>query len=78
VANFQDYGITHGGAAQVNVQAFTIACRVEEDDTTVIADYTGENALVFPSVLSTLTEEQRRQIVDAVAQTIVLMRAGLL
>lgn len=78
MANLQQFSVTSEGAAQVTVPSYEIAARVEDGDGTVLADFTGGNALHFPAVLASLTSEQRAELNDQIAATIVLMRAGVL
>ena len=42
-----------------------------------IADFTGANAIQYPAVLATMSADQRATLMDQIAQTIVLIRAGL-
>lgn len=77
MANFQEFSVTPGAAAQVTAQIFTVAVSIQEDDGTVIADFTGANALQWPTDLAALTEEQRLQLLQVVVNDFVLMRAGL-
>jgi len=74
-----NYSVTVLGAANVNVPRATIAARVVDssNQSIVLADFTGGNALNWPGVLTTLTATQRQQLIDMVATTIILMRAGL-
>ena len=74
--NIQNFGYTEGAAVNVNVPETVITARVEEDNGAVLADYTGPNALHFPAVLSTMTVEQRAELLGQIAQTIVLIKAG--
>ena len=77
MANIQNFSVTPGNPAQINVPTHQINASVQEDDGTVIADYTGANALRWPEVLNSLSPEQQQQIADANAQQVVLMKAGL-
>jgi hypothetical protein len=75
--NIQNFGYTEGAAVNVNVPDIAITATVEADGGAVLADYTGPNALHFPAVLSTMTVEQRAELLSQIAQTIVLIKAGL-
>ena len=77
MANVQNFGYTEGGAAQITVPVTTITATVDEGGE-VIADYTGANALRWPECLAALDPDQRAQLLDEIAITIVLMRAGVL
>ena len=74
--NIQNFGYSEQAAVNVNVPDTVITARVEEDNGAVLADYTGPNALHFPAVLSTMTVEQRANLLGQIAQTIVLIKAG--
>lgn len=63
-------------AVQVTVPRFQIEAQILDDDGTVIADYTGANALVFPAVLATLTPAQRRLVLEGMLLKLLLYRAG--
>lgn len=80
MADFLNFGITRGVPAQVNVPTHNIAVRVvdtEADPDAEIANYTGENALRWPSVLATLTAEQQDEIAADVANKLIGWKAGL-
>lgn len=76
--DIQAFSITPLGPANVNMPRATIAGRIEEPSGTVVADFTGANALTWPGVVNQLTAEQRSALIDLIAQTLLLMRAGLL
>ena len=74
--DLQNFSITAASAVNVNVPRFTIQCQVVQG-TNILADFTGANAIQFPSVLSTLSAAQRRELVDLIANTIIYQKAGL-
>lgn len=76
--NLTDFGWTEGAAAQVTVPAVTITAKVYDDDNppALVADYTGPAAIHFPDCLAGLSTEQRAEILDTIAQTLVLRKAG--
>jgi hypothetical protein len=79
VADLQNYSLTAGGAATLTLPQHTIAGRVTDSTTgATLADFTGDSALSFPSVLATLTAAQRDELLSQIAQQILLMKAGLL
>lgn len=59
------------------IPRFSVAAEVRADDGTVLADFTGANALVFPAVLTQLTALQRRRLVHLIAHYLVQARAGM-
>ncbi len=80
MADFLNFGITRSAPANVNVPTHNIAVTVvdtEADPDVVLADYTGENVLRWPSVLSTLTADQQDEIAADVASKIIGWKAGL-
>lgn len=79
MASLNNFGYAEGVAAQVTVPVTTITATVTENDgVTLIADYTGEHAILFPAVLAALSSEQRVTLMDLIAQQIVLLRAGVI
>lgn len=74
--DFQNFQIQRAAPAQVNVPTHTIEVSVQEGQT-VLADFTGENAIRFPSVLATLTPEQQDEVVADLAPKLIQWKAGL-
>lgn len=74
--DIQNFSITANSAVNVNVPRFTITATVF-DGPAVVADFTGANSLVFPAVLATLTAQQRRDLIDLIANTLIQMKAGI-
>ena len=79
MADFLDLNVTAGSNINVNVQRFTVEVRVvdSQNQNTVIADFTGANAIVWPNVLGTLTAAQRRALLKQLMMRIILVKAGL-
>jgi len=77
MADFQQFSVSRKLAATINTQTHELAGRIEEGGE-VIADYTGGNALQWPGVLNELSPEQQDEIVHSLAQTVMLLKAGLL
>ncbi len=76
--DLQNFAVTRGATNQLNQPAFTIAAQiVDSQSSTVLADFTGANAIQFPAVLSTLTPAQQTQIIQMVAVTIIRMKTGI-
>lgn len=75
--DIQNFSITAQSAVNVNVPRATITATVF-DGPTVIADFTGANSLQFPAVLATLTAQQRRDLIDLIANTLIQMKAGVI
>lgn len=58
--DIQDYEITVSGVETMVVPRFTISGRVIDSTTgELIADLTGENSVVFPDVISLLSDSDR-------------------
>lgn len=76
--DLQNFSVTPGTAANVNIQRFTIECQITDSNTgAVLHDFTGANAIQWPSVMGTLTAAQRRSILQDIVNRIIYMRAGL-
>lgn len=67
------------GSASVNVPRAQIEGRVVDstNQSTVIADFTGANALIFPAVVATLTAPQRLELAQMIAGWLLRTKAGL-
>lgn len=76
--NLTDFGWTEGAAAQVTVPAVTITAKVYDDDNppALVADYTGPAAIHFPDCMAALSQAQRAEVLDLIAQMLVLRKAG--
>lgn len=77
MANLHEYAVSRSGLVN-----YVFTARVEEIDQitgqpTVIADFTGSNALAFPQVLTTMTPEQRDAFAAYVSLWIIQVKAGL-
>ncbi len=78
MADFQNYAATPGTAVSITVPKYTISCQVTDSTTgAVLADYTGANALQFPSVLTGLSVAQYKQVMDVLAPMLVHIKSGL-
>lgn len=76
--DLQNFTVTAQAAANINVPRFTISCTVTDSQTgAVLADFTGANAITFPGVLTTLTAQQRRDLLDLIVTKIIFQKAGL-
>lgn len=73
--DLQQFSVSRGSPGNLNTPRHVIAGRLQEGST-VIADFTGENALRWPDILATLTPEQQDEIVGDVATKLINMRAG--
>lgn len=75
MADLVDYLVSRGDPANVNVPTHAIAGKLV-DGATTLADFTGSNAIRWPSVLSTLSVEQQDQIAQQVSNQIIQWRAA--
>ena len=79
MADLLNFTITPKSAVQVNVPRATIGGKWVDSNnqSIVLADLTGANAVEWPGVLTALTPEQRQQLIELVAQELLRMRAGV-
>lgn len=79
MADFLNFQITALGSASVNVPRAQIEAKVVDSSNqqTVIADFTGANALIFPAVVATLTGPQRLELAQLIAGWLLRTKAGL-
>jgi hypothetical protein len=77
--DFLNFLITPLGSASVNVPRAQIEAKVVDsaNQQTVIADFTGANALIFPAVIATLTAPQRLELAQLIAGWLIRTKAGL-
>lgn len=74
----QQYVVTQTGKKTVpNCPTFTIAGVVLDDAGVQVADFTGANALVFPNMLTGLTQPQVDALTALIANWLILTAAGL-
>jgi len=78
MAQLQQYVVTQTGKKNVpNCPTFTIAGVVLDDAGVQVANFTGANALVFPNMLTGLTQPQVDRLTDLIANWLILTAAGL-
>ena len=78
MADLQNFSVTTASAVSVVVPRFTIQAKVVDSQSgATLADYTGGSALQFPSILATLSAQQRQDIIDLIATLIINQKAGL-
>jgi hypothetical protein len=79
MADLLNFKVEPTAAVQVNVPGANIEGTFVDSGSqqNVIADFTGDNRILWPSVLTTLTPEQRGEILGMVAMPIMRMKAGL-
>lgn len=77
--DFLNFKITALGAANVNVPRAQIEATIvdSQNQATVLADFTGANALIFPAVIGTLTAAQRLELAQLLAGWLLRTKAGL-
>ena len=73
------FKITALGNASVTVPRAQFEALVVDssDQSTVLADFTGANALIFPAVMATLTAAQRQEFAQMIAHWLVKTKAGI-
>jgi hypothetical protein len=72
----QQLGATAAGTANVNVPRYTITAQVFADDGTLVADFTGANAINFPADLGKLTVARRNALLRQIGTALVYELAG--
>lgn len=79
MADLLNFAITPLSATSVSVPRAQIEARVVDStrQQTVIADFTGANALIFPAVIATLSAADRLELAQMIGQWLVLKKAGL-
>lgn len=78
MAQLQQYAVTQTGKKNVpNCPTFTIEGVVLNDVGVQVADFTGANALVFPNMLTGLTQPQVDALTGMIANWLILTAAGL-
>ncbi len=79
MASMQEYSLTLTGRQNVpgTVRSYTLTAKVYNDAGTLVADFTGANAIAFPQVLATLTDAQNDELTNMVANWLILQKAGL-
>ncbi len=77
--DLKNFTITPLANASMSVPRFTLSGQVVSSDATqtVLADFTGANAVNFPAVLGTLTAAERLEFVEMIAHWM-LRKKGLL
>jgi len=78
MADILQFQITALASASVNVPRAQIEGKVVDsaNQSTVIADFTGANALIFPAVITTLTAAQRLELAQLIAGWLIRTKAG--
>ena len=73
-----NFSITQNAPAQITCPSATIEARVVDSTTSeLLADFTGPNAIQFPSVLTSLSPPQRLELVNMVCSFIIFSKAGV-
>jgi hypothetical protein len=78
VADLNNFSISLLGSAAVNVPRIQIEAQVLDSTTgAVLNDFMGANAIIFPAVMTLLSNADRRELADVLGQWLVRKRAGL-
>lgn len=74
--DLQNFSIVKINNANINSPRYTIACTVNNSNTgALIRDFTGANALTFPTVLGNLTEAERVEMIELIANWLIDKRS---
>lgn len=73
--DLRDFVITKLTNATMSVPRYQIACRVYSDRGQLLRDFTGANALIFPNVLANLSEAERVEMIELIANWVIDKRA---
>lgn len=78
MADINNFAVAPQAPATLNVDVYKIEGTLTDSDTqALIADFTGENALTWPTCLNALSEETRAGIIGDLAPEILRLAAGL-
>lgn len=81
MASLQNFSVPRSTVANINTQTYKLQAQIVDDsdpqNVVVLADYTGANALSWPGCLNLLPLEKQDEIVQNLAQGILLAAAGL-
>lgn len=77
MADLVSFKITPMPVASItNVPRLRIECQLVEEDGTLLANFMGANAIVFPDVFSTLTNAQRHALIQQIATFLIGVKAN--
>lgn len=79
MADLMGFSVTKVGTVQATIPVVTISCTVVDsaDQSKVLADFTGANAISFPTVWKTLSADEKDEFADMVADWLIRTKAGL-
>lgn len=75
--DLQNFSVVRNGSATINnAPRYTISCQVTNSQTgALIRNFTGANALTFPQVLGNLTEAERVEMIELIANWLIDKRS---
>lgn len=80
MAVISNLSITQSASVQINVPDTVVSCQIIDDTVypqVVLADFTGVNAVHWPSCLSGMTTPQQAQVLNAVQTIILSLKSGV-
>jgi hypothetical protein len=77
MAQLQSYSVTRLSNAQLTVPRWNVEGILLDDAGVQVADFTGANSVVFPTVLGNLTAAKQDRWVGQVVTELILKRFGL-
>lgn len=74
-----NYSVTRLANASLSVPRWSVEGRIVDSQTqqTVIQDFTGANAVLFPNVLGNLSNAKQNQWVEEVVRDLIFRRFGI-
>jgi hypothetical protein len=80
VPDVLDFSVTRLSAVTVSLPRWRVEGRIVDtsDQTRVLKDFTGANAVTFPSVLGNLTQAQQDEWVERIVHELILRRFGII
>lgn len=76
MADLQKFSITAMSATSISLPRTKIEAQLIENGV-ILADFTGSDALIFPTVIATLSTTEQAELIDMIATWIIYKKAGL-
>jgi hypothetical protein len=78
MADLIEFTVTRGASIQVTIPQYTISGKVVDSETqeTVLADFSGANAIQFPQILGQATQAQLEALLNLIVRAIITAKTG--